>query len=121
MIFQHTYDLVLAGKKTRTTRTTKPGETLVAGIVCHNRTWHVRTRFRVGNTYAVQTGRGRPSIGRIRIIAIREVNPLSDVTISYAKKEGFLRIDDFRDVWFKMYPDWKAGMTAWCIDFEAVK
>ena len=65
MIFQHTWKLILEGKKTETRRPVKPGERtlfsddtntlMVLGA-------NGRVKWEVGKTYAVQPGRGMPTI-----------------------------------------------------------
>lgn len=61
---------VMSGEKTRTWR---PGE------VC---------RYQVGKDYAVQPGRGKSAIGRVRVVSIEERTPAM-TTPAEAIAEGF--------------------------------
>jgi hypothetical protein len=69
VIFQHTVDKVLDGTKTQTRRPVKPGQTLEVdenyypdGVYEWQPYGGARTVYYVGNTYAVQPGRGKPAI-----------------------------------------------------------
>jgi hypothetical protein len=93
MIFQHTYKQVLDGTKTQTRRLVKPGEELInpgfgATVLqeADNMTGY-RNKWTVGRTYAVQPGRGKEAIGRIRITAIRREH-IQDISITDIKAEG---------------------------------
>ena len=67
MIFQHTWRLILEGKKTETRRPVKPGEfafdfdndNMRINCVTTNTG---RIKWEVGKTYSVQPGRGMPTI-----------------------------------------------------------
>jgi len=106
MIFQHTHELVCAGTKTQTRRIQKPWQVLMrfdrSGelFVCDTRTG--RPQWAVGKTYAVQPGRGKSAIGRIRITGIREqdVREISDADV---RAEGFGCKVDFLKTWTQMH------------------
>jgi hypothetical protein len=105
MIFQHTWQQVLDGSKTQTRRISKPGEELrdmpVAALVQYpavvtftissvfhwNWTPKPRVKWQVGRTYAVQPGRGKKAVGRIRLTGIRQER-VQDITEDDARAEG---------------------------------
>jgi uncharacterized protein YhfF len=147
MIFQATLDKVLSGEKTQTRRVVKSGE----DIYPENRSWRGngeyytqptevynfltnRVKYQVGKTYAIQPGRGKKAVGRIRITAIRLEN-LHDITEEDARAEGCLgyigNLDDgdymspreaFKDVWIELHGwrGWLDNPEVWVIEFERV-
>lgn len=99
--------LILAQKKTQTRRPVKPGET--------------ECRYVVGRTYAIQRGRGKKSVGRLRVLGVRrellhELKPLD------ALAEGFKSREEFFTYWRELH---KTGplmeVPVWVITFELVK
>lgn len=126
MIFQHA-DKVLSGEKTQTRRIVKPGDiglirqvegyeikdggdhiyqslpvdvANTATITAVNR--NGRRLWYVGQSVAVQPGRGQKSVGRIEITGIRREDVRS---ISYedAIAEGFKSRDEFIALWIAMH------------------
>jgi hypothetical protein len=104
MLFRHELAAkVLAGTKTQTRRLAHRGERVCRDdggdivSVTRPRT-EKRTaraiRFRVGQTYAVQPGRGRQGVGFVRLTAIREQS-LLDISQEDARAEGFQNATDF--------------------------
>jgi len=94
--------------------------------------WHKRTRFRVGNTYAVQPGRGKKAVGRIRILGIRRER-LQEITWQDAVAEGIpqymkLGMPDsleiycsFWSLWNSLYRKpyrWEDNPEIWVLEFE---
>ena len=73
MIFKQ-YQQVLDGTKTQTRRPVKEGDEgvelqgSIAAVFAHRGS---KLKWQVGRTYAVQPGRGKKAVGRIRIIKIR--------------------------------------------------
>jgi hypothetical protein len=61
-----------------------------------------RTIWTVGNTYAVQPGRGKAAVAHIRILAIhhQDVRHIDNLG---AQLEGFSGIDDFLYTWAFMH------------------
>ncbi|MFA4974630.1 MAG: ASCH domain-containing protein [bacterium] len=82
MIFQHTWQQVLDGTKTQTRRL------------------RAQPPY-VGRTYAVQPGRGKPAVGRIRITAIRQQR-VQDITAEDALAEGLV-CPDCNNGWITVY------------------
>lgn len=90
MIFQHTWQQILAGEKSQTRRLVQEGDSggpeySDEGVLLDGRYGCVlrngRYLWQVGHhTYAVQPNRGKPSVGRIRLTGIRQerVNEISE-------------------------------------------
>lgn len=113
MIFQHTIDKVLSGEKTQTRRIVKPGDVRVCvespfggwqpvkitGIGKYNQSI---IRWEIGNTYALQRGRGVKAEGRIRITGIRRED-VRDISEADVKAEGFASYEHFVQTWSYMH------------------
>ena len=89
MIFQHTWEKVLSGEKTETTR------------------WWDGFPYKLGRSYAVQPGRGRKSVGRIVIDGIRYC--LVSGQLPYYKEEGFESQEAFWAALRKIHPGLSLG------------
>jgi hypothetical protein len=76
---------VLAGRKTVTRR-------LARGIC----------RYRVGQDYSVQPGRGVREIGRLAVVAIAR-QQLGLPSLEEVRREGFDRVDDFIEAWTEIH------------------
>ena len=121
---------VLCGAKTATWRPAKDWDVPVHDadtdeIVCVER--QGRVLWRVGGTYAVQPGRGKLGLGRIRMLSICERCPY-DIDVAGLRAEGFRggRFDmqgEFRAVLEEMYPSQGdvMYMYGYSIEFEAVQ
>lgn len=116
MIFQHTWEKVLSGEKTQTRRLIKSGcheyrsgwDVIRATVdergLTHTKLWTV------GHTYAVQPGRGKAAVARIRITDIR-LEDVRCISVDDLKAEGFARPFnqnsesrwDFLKVWTQMH------------------
>lgn len=104
MQFQHTWEKVLSGEKTLTSRIVKPTEHL-AHTFEYAYVWSVptlRPKYQVGKTYAVQPGRGKATIGHIELLAIRQYD-VREITEDEARREGFTSRTHFWLVWSKMH------------------
>lgn len=132
-------ELVLSGAKTMTRRVVKPGEEArFRGDTLYDHTGMVK--WQVGRTYAIQPGRGKKSVGRIKITAIRR-EKVQDISEEDSSAEGAgrpHRFDDnlymtylsfrdgFRQVWSGLYGNdpvkgWEANPDVWVISFELVE
>lgn len=83
----------------------------------------IRTRsYEVGKTYAVQLGRGKPEIGRIRILGAWE-ETLDEIvgTPNDAAKEGFSTVWDFFQRWEQIYGRVDFDEIVWRLEFELVR
>lgn len=85
-----------------------------------------RTRYcsyRRGNTYAIQSGRGKKGIGYIRIVGTqRERLFLGNPAYceSEAEPEGYESWSDFRRDWTKLYGKFDPELPVWRIRFVLV-
>lgn len=102
MIFQHTIDKVLSGEKTQTRRIVKPTH----GITGHAEgtiiTYKSIGLWSFGNTYAVQPGRGKPAVARIRVTGLRREDVRS-ISHTDALAEGFDNKYYFLYTWISMH------------------
>ncbi len=136
MIFQHTLDDVLTGRKTQTSRIWKHyyrlgNEDIVYGD-SHQKSPNVQKMFftlwllntntprkvyEVGKTYAVQAKRGGHGLARIRIksLAKRDIRDFDDDDI---EREGFWGFEQFYDLWCEMHDN---NYEALVINFELIK
>jgi len=131
---------ILSGQKTQTRRLVKDGEArpLPEMVTAIAEKWPYRSRlkWRVGQTYAVQPGRGKPGIGRILLKSIRR-ECLNGITPEGCWAEGIERhggepfcnerlnaVSDFSDLWDSINDRpgirWKDNPDVWVLEFEAV-
>lgn len=105
MIFRpHLADLVARGLKTETRRPVK------GDAPC---------RYLVGRAYAVQPGRGKRGIARVRIIDVRRER-LGQIHGVTARREGFTTGAAFLDYWRDLYGHVDEEQRVWAIRFELV-
>jgi hypothetical protein len=121
MIFQHTLEEVLSGRKTKTSRLINPHDTAVIGSdgkieAVLNKG---RDKYRVGKTYAVQPARGKPAVARIRLLGI-ERKTVSETSKSDAKQEGFASREEFFAEWGSIHGENKLDAGVWMLEFELV-
>jgi hypothetical protein len=109
-------ELILSGRKTVTRRPVK----YVPDIRSKNRD-AIPCRYLPGIDYAVQPGRGKKSIGRVRIVSVRREN-LMDVWKPYeCTWEGFKTPAAFWSRWATIYGDgFDHYQQVWRIEFELV-
>jgi hypothetical protein len=132
MIFQHTLDAVLAGRKTQTRRVMKWNEVLngdPANTEGDAVTYHAddgnphpsawRVKWQVGKTYAVQPARGKPSIARIEITRIdAEWQGVAGISDEQAKTEGFTSRDEFLVTWEAIHGANMLTVPVWVLTFK---
>lgn len=130
MIFSHYLD-VIDGIKTQTRRVVKDGETFHRATsnslrsVDDEQPW-VWTKSRwmkwqVGRTYAIQSHRSSPTLGRFKLTGIRR-EPLWELTAEDAEKEGYDSRVTFRQDWdrINILPGhrWEDNPEVWVLDME---
>jgi hypothetical protein len=114
--------MILRGEKTQTRRVVKAGETLSYD---ENTIWqNVRIKWQVGSTYALQPGRGKSAVGRIRLTSI-EYALLQDMGTSEAIAEGYSSIAEYARVWDSINTRkgtrWADNPAVWVFTFEVVE
>lgn len=102
MIFRHTLEQVLSGKKTQTRRRIKPDR---------------RFPYHAGKSYSVQPGRAQSGVARIEILAVRQQS-LGKMTHEDALAEGFANVSDYRQLWVKQYGGFDPEESVWVIEFK---
>jgi hypothetical protein len=118
MIFIHKLPEVLSGDKTLTSRLVRGAYLCVDtyGILGATDSPHFhemgplqtvsnekgRLLYEVGKTYAIQPGRGKSGVGRLKIMRLR-INDAREITQEEAREEGFDHAIDFLSVWAMMY------------------
>ncbi len=121
MIFQHTLDLVLSGRKTATSRLAKAGETVVRGdngeIVAV--LYRGRERYRIGKVYAVQPARAKPAVAQVRLLGI-QAQRASETTAEQARAEGVESREAFFAMWRTVHGANKLDADVWHLTFELV-
>jgi hypothetical protein len=109
------YNLVLAGQKTQTRRPCKDGDE-TDGMQVHQR--NGRLRWRVGKTYAVQSGRGKPAGGWLRLDTIAFVARAGEIDEPDALAEGFASPDAFREAWASLYGREALETPCWRLEWK---
>jgi hypothetical protein len=125
MIFQYTWQKVLAGTKTQTRRVAKPAEELwtreqtgpLPEKVIHRGN---RVKWRTGGRYAVQPGRNQKGVGRIELLDIRYQH-LGNVTEEEAKAEGFASLAEFIQAWTGIHGSFDRELPVWVLEFRLVE
>lgn len=125
MIFSHTLDLVLSGKKSQTRRIKKPNEYFVhigrlRRVAAKTKT-SSRTVYEVGLIYAVQPGRAKKAVAHIRMTGIRE-EAVGEISEADAIAEGFESREAFFETWRSIHGA-KADMQqrVWVLEFELLE
>jgi hypothetical protein len=92
---------IVRGEKTQTRR-------------LHRKTWQV------GKAYPVQTNwRGKPEA---HIPVTRKFQQrLGDITLTEVRKEGFERLEDFKNAWIGINCRWDPGCVVWAYEFQALQ
>lgn len=76
-------------------------------------------KYRVGQDYSVQPGRGKREVARIFVFAIRRER-LCDISSRDVFREGLDSADDFWDRWSDMYAPFSRDDEVDVIDFKLV-
>jgi hypothetical protein len=94
---------ILAGEKTVTRRPVKLEIDATWGQEPIRRA--LPSRYVVGKDYAVQPGRGRPGVARIRILGVTRtaLQPHESWRAEEAQREGFETWQAFVDYWLSLY------------------
>ncbi len=133
---------VMAGRKTQTRRPVKAGDVDLVKPLPQSRIYfqrdkmycatpielvdqleitgvehNGRKKWNVGQDYAVQPGRGKHAIGRLRITNIRQ-KCAGDISKADAIAEGFESVQGFIDIWTRLYGEWAPEQPVWVLDFE---
>lgn len=113
MIFKpEMVEKILGGEKTVTRRPVKFDAVTSAWLPC---------RYEVGKDYAVQPGRGKKAVGRIRVLSVVrrriELFTLSS-RVREAQREGFKDWWAFKRYWTALYGSWDAAQLVDRIEFE---
>lgn len=102
MIFQHTWQAVMDGRKTQTRRLVRKHGDGEDDFTNRSSYWGMdeygsdticvvwrkgKIKWQVSRTYAVQPGRGQPAVGRIRLTGIRAEH-VTDISEEDALAEG---------------------------------
>lgn len=150
MIFKQ-WKQVLDGTKTQTRRPVKEGDLITSAIeqlwylnpvsglgsMVQEKSWWVATvvlrykyepyriKWQVGRTYAVQPGRGKKAVGRIRITKIRRER-LQDIKPHEFKLEGMptgaiAEVLWWSKLWDSIYHKpyrWEDNPEVWVLEFE---
>ena len=102
-----------------------PKSDIRAVFRCSGRGSRYRPLYEVGKTYAVQPGRGKPAIGRIRITQIRRER-LADINLNDVPAEGCGSLGAYANLWDSIYYGkrtglrWEANPEVWALTFEVV-
>lgn len=104
MLFIHTFEKVLDGSKVATSRIVKPGD--MANALTTGEIFAVtagsRLVYALGKDYAVQPGRGKKAVGRVRITGIDRYD-VRTITGAQARAEGFRDKYQFLLLWCEMH------------------
>ena len=74
-------------------------------------------RYKVGKTYAVQPGRGKKAVGRIRVLRVTP-EAMCDMTEDDVRAEGFESRQAFVNRWLEMYGEGNWLDPVWKIECE---
>jgi len=122
MIFQYTWPQVVTRRKTATRRVIGTNERPIRGR--YNRILSVehngRVKWRVGATYAVQPGRGRKQIARIRLTRITR-QKLTRISTAEARAEGFANRAEFLRTWQQIHGARSLDQRVWVLEFELME
>lgn len=105
-------EAVMAGRKTVTRR--------LASENPRSPWWWQRCGLELGQDYAVCPGRGKPAIGRARVVGLRR-ETLDMVTNEEARREGFADVHAFGDAWRAINGRYEPDAIVWRVELEAIR
>jgi hypothetical protein len=125
MIFQYTWQKVLSGVKTQTRRPAKSSEELWTTEYYDKMPEKVlrqgkRVKWRTGQRYAVQPGRGQKGLGWIELLDIR-FQHLGNISEEEARAEGFASLEEFIRAWLEIHGNYDPEQPVWALEFRLVK
>ena len=145
MLFQYTWQYILDGPKTQTRRLRHPGDVEqyddpvtkehIIQVIRRPEIGPSQVQFEVGQLYAVQPGRGKKTIARIKMTGIRRER-LQDISEADALREFPVTSPTtdqtdaqwarktFMETWDKMHAEvgtrWQDNPEVWVLDFELI-
>lgn len=121
MIFQYTLPQILSGEKTQTRRVMQEKDTAlydthnaIEAVLVNN-----KVKWQVGQTYAVQPGRAKAQVARIRITQINS-EYVSEISPADAVAEGFADRQEFLAAWQRIHGENSLNLPVWVLRFELV-
>jgi hypothetical protein len=76
-----------------------------------------RVKWRTGQRYAVQPGRGQKGIGWIELLYIRYQH-LGNISEQEAMAEGYSNLAEFIQVWAKIHGQFDPEQPVWALEFR---
>jgi hypothetical protein len=110
---QEMIDAIMSGRKTVTRRP------LTKHPVTGNPSDQFACRYEVGKDYAIQPGRGKRQVARLRVKSV-EKWMLGVTNEGEAVLEGFPSRDAFEAYWRKLYGGFDPGQLVHRIEFELI-
>lgn len=81
--------------------------------------WRDGCSLKVGRDYAVCPGRGKDSIGRVRIVSVSR-SFMHELTDDEVRREGFASRAEFERLWLAMHGRGSYLDVVWRVEFEIV-
>ena len=81
--------------------------------------WRERCALAPGRTFAVQPGRGKPSIARAHAISVRR-EPLGTLSDGEARREGFATAKAFERAFTALLGAYNPAALVWRVELELV-
>lgn len=103
--------LVMSGEKTVTRR--------LASDNPRSPWWREECKFKPGNDYAIQPGRGIPAIGRATVVSVR-LERLGDIDGREAEAEGFRDLTEFVSAFTAINRFYDPDVQVWRVELRAL-